>query len=247
MLLHTVQYVSDIFPTANRWHKGLRETHFSMSIHKTDIASVTPFWLLPIVSTIICAATGGMVAGVLPSPTYALWTLIVSYVLWGIGIPLALFTLVLYYHRLTLHSIPPPAVLSSIFLPLGPLGEGGFGIMQLGAVSRTVFPLTTTLSLAPDAGDIVFVLGFFTALLMWGFGLAWLSWGAMACTRTIPPFNMGWWSIVFAIGVFTGSTITLGEEMGSRFFEILGTVSFFPLTASTLISKITDFLTSHYS
>lgn len=117
-----------------------------------------------------------MVAGALPSPTHALWTLIVSYILWGIGIPLALFTLVLYYHRLTLHSIPPPAVLSSVFLPLGPLGEGGFGIMQLGTVSRTVFPLTKTLSLVSDAGDIVFVFGFFTALLMWGFGLAWLFW-----------------------------------------------------------------------
>jgi tellurite resistance protein TehA-like permease len=202
-----------------------------MSIHKTDIASVTPFWLLPIVSTIICAATGGMVAGALPSPTHALWTLIVSYILWGIGIPLALFTLVLYYHRLTLNSIPPPALLSSIFLPLGPLGEGGFGIMQLGAVSRTLFPLTKTLSLVSDAGDILFVFGFFTALLMWGFGLAWLFWGAMAFARARPPFNMGWWSIVFALGVFTGSTITLGEEMGSKFFEILGTVSCFPPTA----------------
>ncbi|KAJ5897024.1 uncharacterized protein N7473_006423 [Penicillium subrubescens] len=35
----------------------------------TDIASVTPFWLLPIVSITICAATGGLVAGALPSPT----------------------------------------------------------------------------------------------------------------------------------------------------------------------------------
>jgi tellurite resistance protein TehA-like permease len=103
--------------------------------------------------------------------------------------------------------------------------------MQLGAVSRTLFPLTKTLSLVSDAGDILFVFGFFTALLMWGFGLAWLFWGAMAFARARPPFNMGWWSIVFALGVFTGSTITLGEEMGSKFFEILGTVSCFPPTA----------------
>lgn len=119
--------------------------------------------------------------------------------------------------------------------------------MQLGAVSRNVFPLTNTLSLASDAGDIVFVLGFFTALLMWGFALAWLSWGAMASARTRPPFNMGWWSIVFAIGVFLGSTITLGEEMESRFFKMLGTVSYLPLTASALVCEITGLLTCHYS
>jgi tellurite resistance protein TehA-like permease len=58
---------------------------------------------------------------------------------------------------------------------------------------------------------------------------------------------MGWWSIVFAMGVFTGSTITLGEEMGSRFFELLGTVGFFPVTTFALVSKITDLLMSYYS
>lgn len=103
-----------------------------MSVHKVEISSVTTFWLLPIVSTIICAATGGMVAGTLTNPAHALWTLIISYILWGIGVPLAIFTLVLYYHRLIVHKIPPPAIVSSVFLPLGPLGEGGFGIMKMG-------------------------------------------------------------------------------------------------------------------
>lgn len=193
-----------------------------MSVHKTDIASVTTLWLLPIVGAVIGAATGGTVAGVLPNPTHALWTLIVSYILWGIGVPLALFTLVLYYHRLTMHKLPPPAVISSVFLPLGPLGEGGFGIMKMGEVALTVFPATN--AIIPSAGQIVYVFGFLTALLMWGFGLAWLFWAVASFGRSKSPFNMGWWSIVFATGVFTGSTITLGQEMPSRFFDVLGTV-----------------------
>jgi tellurite resistance protein TehA-like permease len=195
-----------------------------MSVHKAEISSVTTFWLLPIVSTIVCAATGGIVAGSLTNSTHALWTLVVSYILWGIGIPLAIFTLVLYYHRLTIHKIPPREVISSVFLPLGPLGEGGFGIMKIAQVSLTVFPATDTL--IPSAGQIVYVFGFLTALLMWGFGLAWLFWALASFGGTKSPFNMGWWSIVFATGVFTGSTITLGQEMTSRFFNVLGTVSF---------------------
>jgi tellurite resistance protein TehA-like permease len=195
-----------------------------MSVHKSDIASVTTLWLLPIVSAIICAATGGVVASALTNHTHALWTLIISYVCWGVGVPLALFTLVLYYHRLTMHNLPPLAFISSVFLPLGPLGEGGFGIMKMGEVALTVFPETNTL--IPSAGQIVYVLGFLTALLMWGFGLAWLCWALASFGRSKSPFNMGWWSIVFASGVFTGSTITLGQEMPSRFFNVLGTVSF---------------------
>jgi len=194
-----------------------------MSAHKTDISSVTTLWLLPIVSAVICSATGGMVAGVLPNPTHALWTVTLSYILWGIGIPLAIFTLVLYYHRLTMHKIPPLAVISTVFLPLGPLGEGGFAIMKIGEVALSVFPQTSTL--VPSAGQIVYVFGFLTALLMWGFGLAWLFWALASFGRSKSPFNMGWWSIVFATGVFTGSTITLGQEMPSRFFDVLGTVS----------------------
>lgn len=194
-----------------------------MSVHKTEISSLTTLWLLPIVSTIVCAATGAMVAETLTNSAHALWTLVVSYILWGIGVPLAMFTLVLYYHRLTMHKIPPREVISSVFLPLGPLGEGGFGIMKIGQVSLAIFPATNTL--IPVAGQILYVFGFVTALLMWSFGFAWLVWALASFGRAKSPFNMGWWSIVFATGVFTGSTITIGQEMTSRFFNVLGTVS----------------------
>jgi tellurite resistance protein TehA-like permease len=195
-----------------------------MSVHKAEITSMTALWPLPIVSTIVCAATGGIVAGALSNSTHTLWTLVVSYILCGIGVPLAMITLVLYYHRLTMHKIPPREAIASVFLPLGPLGEGGFGIMTMGQVSLTVFPATNTL--IPWAGQIMYVFGFFAALLMWGFGLAWLFWALASFGRSKSPFNMGWWDIIFATGVFTGSTITLGQEMPSRFFNILGTVSF---------------------
>lgn len=35
---------------------------------------------------------------------------------------------------------------------------------------------------------------------------------------------MGWWGFTFPVGVFTMSTITIGEELPSAFFRILGTV-----------------------
>ncbi|KAJ5612783.1 hypothetical protein N7510_005977, partial [Penicillium lagena] len=194
---------------------------FNTYVLASMISSVTTFWLLPIVSTVICAATGAIVADALTNSAHALWTLIVSYILWGIGIPLATFTLMLYYHRLTMHQIPPRDIVSSVFLPLGPLGEGGFGIMKLGQVLMKVIPATHTL--IPEAGPTVYIFGFLTALLMWGFALAWLFWAFASFGRAKSPFNMGWWSIVFATGVFTGSTITLGQEMGSRFFDVLGT------------------------
>ena len=66
-------------------------------------------------------------APVLKDPQYQLWTLICSYVLWGTGVPLAMAILVIYFQRLTVYKLPPREVIVSVFLPLGPLGQGGFG------------------------------------------------------------------------------------------------------------------------
>ena len=142
---------------------------------KTGLSTMTAAWLLPIVAPIVSSASGGIVAGVLPNPMHALWTVVVSYVLWGAGVPLAMAILVIYFQRLTVHKLPPREVIVSVFLPLGPLGQGGFGIMQLGKVALEVFPKTHTLeAVAGSAGQILYVFGWLTALIMWGFAIVWL-------------------------------------------------------------------------
>ncbi|KAJ6168147.1 voltage-dependent anion channel [Penicillium chrysogenum] len=50
----------------------------------------------------------------------------------------------IYLMRLMLHKLPATAVIVSTFLPLGPLGQGSYGIQKLGSVSRTVSPLAKT-------------------------------------------------------------------------------------------------------
>ncbi|MCJ1269684.1 Plasma membrane sulfite pump involved in sulfite metabolism [Lobaria immixta] len=196
-----------------------------MYFHNTELSSMTAAWLLPIVATIVAAASGGIVAEVLPNPHHALWTIIVSYVLWGTGVPLAMAVLVIYFQRLTVHKLPPREVIVSVFLPLGPLGQGGFGIMQLGKVASHIFPETHTLAMAgSNAGEILYVMGWLTALIMWGFGIVWLFFALASISRSKFPFNMGWWGFTFPLGVFTVSTTTLGKEIPSMFFEVLGTI-----------------------
>jgi len=191
-------------------------------VHETKLDSMTAAWLLPIVSTIVASATGGIVADVLPNPQHALMTLVVSYILWGTGIPLAMIVLTIYFHRLVIYKLPPREVIVSVFLPLGPLGQGGFAVMQLGTVAMKVLPVTQ--SLIPQAGPILYVLGFGIALVMWGFGLVWLFFAVASISRSRFPFNMGWWGFTFPLGVFTVSTVTMGKELPSLFFRVLGTI-----------------------
>lgn len=137
--------------------------------------------------------------------------------------PLALVVMAIYFHRLAVYKLPPHEVIVSVFLPLGPMGQGGYGIMELGKVALKIFPETETLH--PAAGEIMYVLGFGVAIVMWGFGLVWLFFAlASILSRQKFPFNMGWWGFTFPIGVFAMATITLGQELPSSFFRILGTV-----------------------
>lgn len=91
--------------------------------HQHSLGTITAAQLLPIAATIVAANTGSDMAAALPNPQHALATAIVSYVLWGMAMPMAWSVLVIYYERLALHKMPPREVIVSAFLPLGPLGE----------------------------------------------------------------------------------------------------------------------------
>ena len=197
----------------------------SMYFHDTHLYTMTAAWLLPVVATIVASASGGIVADVLPNPSHALWTVTISYILWGTGVPLAMTIMVIYFQRLAVHKLPPREVIVSVFLPLGPLGQGGFAVMQLGAVAMKIFPITGTLSAkTTNSGEILYVVGWMMALIMWGFGLVWLFFALASISRSKFPFNLGWWGFTFPLGVFTVSTTQIGREMPSPFFAVLGTI-----------------------
>lgn len=185
---------------------------------------MTAAWLLPIVATIVAAASGAIIADVLPNDQYAIWTITICYILWGCGVPLAMFTMVIYFERLTFHHLPPREVLVSVFLPLGPLGQGSFGIMQLGKDALALFERNSYIPAAPMAGQILYVAGILIAFVMWGFGLVWLFFAFATISRMKFPFNLGWWGFTFPLGVFSVATTTLAKELPSLFFKVLGTI-----------------------
>lgn len=160
--------------------------------HQRSLDSITAAQLLPIAATIVASATGSGVAEVLVplNPQYALATIIASYVMWGIATPLAFTVLVIYYQRLALHKMPPREVIVSAFLPLGPLGYGGYALLYLGKDCIKTFPKTGNLD--PMAGKFAYFAGFFVALIMWGWGLVWFAFALASIYKARPfPFNMG--------------------------------------------------------
>lgn len=198
--------------------------------HLQSLDRITAAQLLPIAATIVASGAGAESAHTLleyaHDPQRALGTLIASYVLWGMSTPFALVTLVIYYQRLAVHKLPPREIIVSSFLPLGPLGMGGYTIMYLGVEARAILPqVSPFLAHVETAGDFIYLMGIFTALIMWAWGLMWFAYAIAAIYSCGSfPFNMGWWGFTFPLGVFAVSTIQLGIEFPSLFFRVLGTV-----------------------
>ncbi|KAI5457544.1 voltage-dependent anion channel [Mariannaea sp. PMI_226] len=196
-----------------------------MHCQKASLDQISGLWLLPMASAIVASATGSVVSEVLHNQQHVLWTLVTCYFLWGSSIPLSMMYLAMYLQRLTLHQLPPRNLVVSALIPVGPLGQGAFAIMQLGRVAAANFSRLDVLAHSKThSGYILYVGGWLIGLVMWAYGLTWLFLALATICRGRFPFNMGWWSFIFPLGVWTNATITFGKEMPSAFFNILGTV-----------------------
>ena len=165
--------------------------------------------LLPIVPPITVAAVGSTLCDLLIEyggtayDTYAWTILCVSYFVLGIGLPLALFVLVLYFQRLLLFKSPPREIIISCMLPLGPCGQGGEACLHLvsatpwrsfalarirrsdslvafqGQVAYALFPRISTpadVSGVPQlfpVGQAMYASGLFAAMALWALGIWW--------------------------------------------------------------------------
>ncbi len=196
------------------------------TIHHLTLDKMTGAWLLPVVPAIVAAAAGSVVATVI-SPDHAVTVIGVCYVLWGMGVGLSFLILSLYFHRLTVYHLPDTEVIVSAFLPVGPLGQGAFGIIQLERAGKKVFPSTGFLGQS-DAGDTVCAVSTIVGLIMWGFGLWWLCHGMYSVLiRRLSghlKFNMGFWGFIFPLGVFNSATYALSTALPSAFFSYLAMV-----------------------
>ena len=195
-------------------------------LHNLSLEKMTGAWLLPVVPTVVAAASGGLLATVLQSE-HAVTVIVVSYILWGIGMGTSFLIMALYFHRLTIHHLPDAEVVVSAFLPLGPLGQGTFGLIQLSQAGKVSFEETGFLGQSA-ASQIIFVISTIVGIMLWGFGCWWLVHGIYSVlTRSFYgrlKFNMGFWGFIFPLGVFTSATIALAKALPSAFFGMLSMV-----------------------
>ena len=159
-----------------------------------SLSTITALQLFPAIAPLVSSVVAGTAASALASyhPQLALGTILTGYVLWGLGFPLALSVMVVYYQRLVIHKFPNRDVIVSTFLPVGPPALGAYAVLELGFVASKVFPVTNTIH--PLAGVILYNLGVITALIFWGYAVLWLflAGATVWSCRSDLRFNLSW-------------------------------------------------------
>ncbi|PWN33397.1 uncharacterized protein FA14DRAFT_161273 [Meira miltonrushii] len=216
--------------------------------------------LLPVVPPITAAALASVIAEHLIDghPTLAYTVMVVGYMQLGIGLPLAMMILVLYLQRLILFKAPPREVIVSVFLPLGPCGQGGEAALHLGRVAMTLFPRISSTpntgvpQLTLGVGEAFYGAGMIAALLLFALGIWWMVMGTatflLEWNRGNLKFNMGFWSFTFPLASLAICTGRLAMELDSLTLKIVFTgfvLANFILWVSVAIPTVRGFFSGN--
>jgi tellurite resistance protein TehA-like permease len=173
--------------------------------HDNSMSTLTPVWLLPVVTLIVCSSTGQLLAkSLIPIHLpHAFLTMGVSVVMVCIGISLALMILTVYMRRILIDGLPDLDMIISSFLPLGPCGQAGYSLLIAGQNFKETLPWGTGNVLGDDlSGRILNVCCLFAAFLLWCLGVWWLLMAFIAVGDVLLrgrkiPFKLAFWGLVF--------------------------------------------------
>ncbi|GJQ10934.1 hypothetical protein GpartN1_g2725.t1 [Galdieria partita] len=199
---------------------------YMVSTHEHSLKKMTAVWVLPVVPAEVAAATGGVILPTIANIAFARYIAFLSAILWGISVPIAMSIVVIFFLRLVLHKLPPNDLIISCFLPLGPIGTAALAATGLSISAPRIFA-----SFGDTLSDVAYeslasattAIGIMVACVFWGYGIWWLVLAVFAVVKALVdrlPFNLGWWGLIFPLGVFSAATVDLYKLTQLLFFKI---------------------------
>ena len=172
----------------------------------SDAASGT--WLLPVVPPMVSAAVGALLLPHLHG-TAAQTLALACYAMVGAAGLGATVLVVLLWSRLAHHGPGPARTIPSLWLVLGPLGQG---VTALGLLADHAGP---ALGVEPR---LLVIAAVALSVPLMGFALMWLAIAATmtaAAARRGLPFSLGWWAFTFPVGTLVTGASSLALHTGA--------------------------------
>ena len=169
---------------------------------------MTTVWLLPVVTLVVAASSGGVLAEALQkySSMHAFISSTTAVFLVVIGLSLAWMILTTYLLRLIIYGLPSGATVLSVFLPLGPTGQAGFAVLLIGQSFKSLLPfrngsVNSDFLRSNTSGDAIYNLCVCISFLLWCIASMWIIYALLAVQEVVRggrfPFKLPWWGLVF--------------------------------------------------
>ena len=153
--------------------------------------------------------------------------LLSCYAMFGMSIVASIVTITLIWNRLAHYKTGDAAMVPTLWIVLGPLGQSIAAANLLGAVAHDALP--APYSTALQAFGVVY------GVPVWGFALLWGAIAGAITVRTIRehlPFSLTWWSFIFPVGTCVLGSSELALHTGSNLFHGAAVVFYVGLVAA---------------
>ncbi len=171
---------------------------------------INPAWFIPPVGLIAIPVAGGLV---IPYYSGLLQEFVIVLNYFGLGagffIYLALFAICMY--RFILHHPLPDILAPTIWINLGPIGDGTVALINL--IKNTEF---ITIK------EPFFTFGF----IFWGFGIWWVLMSIIITLHYIRklklPYTMSWWAFTFPLGAYVAASHSVSMVFKINLVDYIG-------------------------
>lgn len=209
-----------------------------LTFTRTDVAEDAAFggWLMPVVPPMVSAATGALLLPFVPAGQTRLTLLLACYAMFGLSLIASLIVITMIWTRLVRHSIGPAALVPTLWIVLGPLGQSITAANLLGGNAHLV--------VEPSWARALELFGSIFGVPVLGFALLWGTLAAAITLRTRRqglPFSLTWWSFTFPVGTCVTGVTGLALHTASLALAALAVVLFAGLVAAWLVVTVRTF------
>lgn len=189
--------------------------------HSVTAADAFGGWLMPVVPPMVSAATGALLVPHTTPGATRLALLLACYAMFVLALVASLVMITLVCRRVSAHGIGPAAMVPTLFIVLGPLGQSITAVSLLGAVAHEALPARYATGLRGFA--VLY------GIPVWVCALGWLVFAAAATARTALrglPFTLTWWSFTFPVGTVVTGTSALALHTGAELFRAAAAIGY---------------------
>ena len=178
-------------------------------------------WLMPVVPPMVSAAAGALLIPHMQPGPGRTTMLYGCYAMFGLSLIAALIIISMIWSRLALYGTSGTARVPTLWIVLGPLGQGITAAGLLGTNAALAVPSEVA------SGMRVFAILF--GVPVWGFAVLWIVLASELTVRTLRrgmPFALTWWSLTFPVGTFVTGTTQLAVHTGLPAFQVAAVVAY---------------------